>query len=191
MPLYTATDAETIVAQFEHAFAALGRALGHAPPAPRDADTDLSPPLFRDIMRMIGVANGVYERTEANVRRAELALERTVKLIQWDALSGSGSRRAPVPDGFWSTTLGVLVSRTRWWVSADDLLSISNAAALAFGENSQANRMRITRAIDRGELQAVPDPSIANPQHNTRVLRREIEDLRLQRAASFVVESSE
>lgn len=180
MPLFTPADADAIVAQFAHAYSVLGRALGHPT---HDVPSQESPPLYRDIMRMIGVANGMYDRTESNVRRAELALERTVKLLQWDALSSAESRRAAVPDSFWNTNLGVLVSRTRWWVSADDLLTVSNAAALAFGENSQANRMRITRAIARGELQAVPDPSVANPQHNKRVLRQEIEVLRLQRVS--------
>jgi len=51
---------------------------------------------------------------------------------------------------FWQTKPGVLVSRVRWWVWADDLITISNAAALAFGENSQPNRMRIARDRRRG-----------------------------------------
>jgi hypothetical protein len=75
----------------------------------------------------------------------------------------------------------VIVSRARWWVSSDDLITISNAAALAFGNNTQANRMRITRAVDRGELEWVPDPSVANPQHNKRVLRAQVELLRDRR----------
>jgi hypothetical protein len=68
-----------------------------------------------------------------------------------------------------------------WWVSVDDLITISNAAALAFGENTQANRMRIARAIDHGLLDWVPDPSVANPQQNKRVLRPQVERLRDQR----------
>jgi hypothetical protein len=72
----------------------------------------------------------------------------------------------------------VVVSRARWWISIDDLITISNAAALAFGENSQASRMRIARAIDNGQLEWVPDPSVANPQQNRRVLRSQVERLR-------------
>ena len=66
----------------------------------------------------------------------------------------------------------------RWWLSLDDLITISSAAALAFGENTQANRMRIARAIDGGLLTWVPDPSVANPQQNRRVLLPEVERLR-------------
>src|SRR4029079_4052391 len=83
-----------------------------------------------------------------------------------------------LPADFWQTSLGVLVSRACWWAWAEDLITISNAAALAFGENTQANRMRISRAIDSGKLDWVPDPSVANPQQSRRVLRTQVERLR-------------
>src|SRR5207302_5036421 len=93
-----------------------------------------------------------------------------------DVLFGSVvSSRALIADDFWKTDLGILVSRVRWWIWVDDLITISNAAALAFGQNTQANRMRIGRAIDHGLLEWVPDPSVANPQHNKRVLRPQVE----------------
>jgi hypothetical protein len=76
--------------------------------------------------------------------------------------------------------MGILISRARWWISIDELITMSNAAALAFGENTQANLMRIARAIDRGLLDWVPDPSTANPQQNKRVLRPQVERLRDQ-----------
>ncbi len=180
MPLFTPADADAIVALFREQYDALGHALGHADDTPADVDHESA--LHRDVMRLVGVANGIYDRTDTNVRRVELALERVTALLQSTALQ----TRVPLPDEFWTTPLGVLVSRARWWVSADDLISISNAAALAFGENTQANRMRITRAVDRGELDSVPDPSVANPQHNKRVLRAQVERLRdLRRPAAF------
>jgi hypothetical protein len=86
-----------------------------------------------------------------------------------------------IPDDFWRTDIGIVVSRVRWWISVDDLITISNAAALAFGENTQAHRMRIARAIEHGLLEWVPDPSMANPQQNRRVLRPQVERLRDQR----------
>ena len=99
-----------------------------------------------------------------------------------DLLFGNALQsKAIIPDDFWQTDIGILVSRARWWVSVDDLITISNAAALAFGENTQANRMRIARAIDNGLLEWVPDPSVVNPQQNKRVLRPQVERLRDQR----------
>ncbi len=181
MPLFSPSDADAIVLLFRGQYEQLARAL-----SPSNADAlDALPPahesidsqLHRDVQRLIGVANGAFERTDTNVRRAELALDRVMALLQPKAMQ----TRIPMPDEFWQTTLGVLVSRARWWVSADDLITISNAAALAFGENTQANRMRITRALDRGELDWVPDPSIANPQHNKRVLRAQVEHLGARR----------
>ena len=184
MPLFTPNDADLIVAQFQRQYHALGRALGY-PAEPVDHDAEPEGQLHRDVLRLVGVANGIFDRTDANVQRAESALDRIMRLLHSGALhpppaDSHTSERvagAPMPDAFWDTVLGVLVSRTRWWVSADDLLTISNAAALAFGDNTQANRMRITRAINRGELDAVPDPSVANPQHSKRVLKAQVERL--------------
>jgi hypothetical protein len=126
---------------------------------------------------LIGIANGRYDRKDETVHKAELALTRLLDLLWGNALHG----KATIPDDFWKTDVGILVSRVRWWISVDDLITISNAAALAFGENTQANRMRIGRAIDKGILDCIPDPSVANPQQNKRVLRPQVERLRDQR----------
>jgi len=179
MALFHHADADAILEQFRHQHHALGRALGCAESAAEPPDAAGSP-LHRDLMRLIGVANGAYDRTDTNVRRAELALQRVTTLLR----AGAPTPEAVLSAEFWSTTLGVLMARTRWWVSVDDLITISNAAALAFGDNTQANRMKITRAVERGELEWVPDPSMANPQHNTRVLRSQVERLRLLRGHS-------
>lgn len=179
MPLFQHTDADEILAEIDAHFRVLARALSVQVEHDSDSDDDddsfshshrATSPLHRDLLRLIGVANGQFDRTDANVRRAELALQRVMRAVS----APLASTRAPLPNTFWDTTLGVLVARTRWWISSDELLTISNAAALAFGENTQPNRMRITRAIDRGELESFPDPSAANPQHNKRVLKAEV-----------------
>ncbi|GHO85768.1 hypothetical protein [Dictyobacter formicarum] len=134
-------------------------------------------PLRRDLWLLIGIANGEFKRSRETVREAELALARVQELLLGNALHS----RALFPDNFWQTDIGILFSRVRWWISVDDLITISNAAALAFGSNTQANRMRIVRAIDNGILESFPDPSVANPQQNKRVLRPQVERLRDQR----------
>ena len=93
-------------------------------------------------------------------------------------LAAPGAAPIVIPPDFWASDIGVVAARVRWWLSLDDLITISHAAALAFGENTQANRMRIARAIDSGQLTWVPDPSVANPQQNRRVLLPEVERLR-------------
>jgi len=173
MALFTIADADKIVEQVRRHHDELGRALG-TPPTEQPGTLDQSSPLYHDLRLLIDVANGVYHRTDAEIGRVELALTRLHSLLLATPL------HAPVSlsEDFWQTRLGVLVSRARWWVWADDLITISNAAALAFGENSQPNRMRISRAIDSGALDWVPDPSVANPQQNRRVLRSQVERLR-------------
>ena len=166
MALFDEKLAQEITGLLRQRYRELGAALG-----------DESEALQRDLALLIGVANGAYQRTDDMVQRVELALTRVLDLLLGNALQS----KAIFPDGFWQTDIGILVSRVRWWVSVDDLITISNAAALAFGENTQANRMRIVRAIDNGLLEWVPDPSVANPQQNKRVLRPQVERLRDQR----------
>jgi len=177
MALFTDRLARDIIALVRRRYHELGTALGE-PGAhePMDLSDDLSA-LHRDLTLLIGVANGDYQRTDVMVRRVELALARVL-----DALMGNALRNAAaIPDDFWRTDIGILVSRARWWVSVDELITISNAAALAFGANTQANRMRIARAMEQGLLDWIPDPSVVNPQQNRRVLRPQVERLRDQR----------
>jgi hypothetical protein len=139
----------------------------------------IAAPLQRDLDLLMRVANGEYLRadaTKALLDRVEDALKQLLALLFGNVLR----THVNIPDEFWNTDIGILVSRVRWWLSADELITISNAAALAFGENTQANRMRIARAMDKGLLEWVPDPSVANPQQNRRVLRPHVERLREQ-----------
>jgi hypothetical protein len=157
----------------------LGAALGEAQTQERQNDLGEQGTLGHALNLLVRVANGEYHRSEATpalVRRIELAINHVLGLLLGNALHS----QVTVPDDFWQTDMGILISRARWWISIDDLITMSNAAALAFGENTQANRMRIARAIDRGLLDWVPDPSTANPQQNKRVLRPQVERLRDQ-----------
>ncbi|BCL84682.1 hypothetical protein ccbrp13_71470 [Ktedonobacteria bacterium brp13] len=177
MALFDNRLAREIIMLVRQRYGELGGALGEACQQEGLDQLNESSPLQRDLKLLIGVANGEYHRTEEAVRHAEQALTRLLKLLLGNALSS----RVVIPDAFWKTDPGILVSRVRWWISVDDLITISNAAALVFGENTQANRMRIGRAIDSGFLEWVPDPSVANPQQNKRVLRPQVERLRDQR----------
>jgi hypothetical protein len=178
MGLFDDRLAQEITALIRQRYQQLGAALGESskqePADPSDEPSELQ----HDLKLLISIANGEYQRTVEMVHQVDLALRRLLDLLLGNALQS----KAIIPDEFWQTDIGVLVSRARWWVSVDDLITISNAAALAFGENTQANRMRIARAIDNGLLEWVPDPSVANPQQNKRVLRPQVERLRDQRS---------
>lgn len=139
-----------------------------------------SAPLVQNLTLLIRIANGEQSRVEASkadVAQVEAALVQVQATLFDNAILG----RATIHNDFWSTDIGVLFSRVRWWLSADELITISNAAALAFGDNTQANRMKIVRAIDSGLLDWIPDPSVVNPQQNRRVLRPQVERLGEQR----------
>lgn len=174
MALFGDALAHEITALVRARFQELGAALGERiPDQPADRLSEQSQ-LHQDLTLLIGVANGAYRRTDELVGQVEQAMQRLIGLLLGNALHG----RTTFPEGFWQTDIGILVSRARWWVSAEDLITISNAAALAFGANTQANRMRIARAMENGVLEWVPDPSVANPQQNRRVLRSQVERLR-------------
>lgn len=143
------------------------------------------PTLAEDLRLLIRIANGEVERiqgTSEETRRflapIEEALQRVLGALLGSAWAGASNGPTIIPPDFWSSDIGIVAARVRWWLSLDDLITISSAAALAFGENTQANRMRIARAIDGGLLTWVPDPSVANPQQNRRVLLPEVERLR-------------
>lgn len=158
----------------------LSTAVGQATPPTVGDVSRAAAPLRQQLSLLMQVANGELLRSQADrqiVQQVESALNALLDLLLGNPLG----TRAPFPPDFWQSDLGVLVSRVRWWLWADDLITISNAAALAFGENTQANRMRIVRAIDSGLLDWVPDPSVANPQQNRRVLRPQVERLGEQR----------
>lgn len=176
MALFGNLLVQEITALVRQRYQELGIALGEDIAQNQVGQMDEQSPLQLDLKLLIGVANGEYSRTDANVRRVQLALTRLLGLLLGNALQS----KATIPEDFWRTDPGVVVSRVRWWISADDLITISNAAALAFGENNQANRMRIARAMDNGLLEWVPDPSVANPQQNRRVLRSQVEHMRDQ-----------
>ncbi len=173
MALFIAADVDAIVAQVRQRYGELGAALGLPPAEPGGAREQPSP-LERDLRLLAEVANGLLSRTPAELRRVALALERAQAALLANPLGAP----AALAEGFWQTPAGVLIARARWRVWADELITISNAAALAFGANTQPNRMRIARAIDGGALDWTPDPSVANPQHSRRVLRSQVERLR-------------
>jgi len=177
MALLNDALAQQIISLIRQRYQEWGEALGVSQSQVLAKQSDESSVLRRDLTLLIGVANGEFQRTDVLVKQVEQALIRLLELLWGNALHS----KAIIPDEFWQTEMGVLISRVRWWISVDDLITISNAAALAFGENTQANRMRISRAIDRGLLEWVPDPSVANPQQNRRVLRPQVERLRDQR----------
>jgi hypothetical protein len=137
--------------------------------------------LANDLHLLISIANGEKERLQgasAEISAFFAPIEAAFQRVLDALLGNAWGAPLVIPDDFWSSDIGVVLARVRWWISLDDLVTISNAAALAFGENTQANRMRIARAIDSGLLQWVPDPAVANPQQNRRVLRPEVERLR-------------
>ena len=180
MALFDQTLIHEICARVAHHHQALGAALGREAPIVDLNSIAQSAPLVQNLKCLIGIANGERirgEATKADVAQAEAALAQ----VQAALFGAAMQSRAAMPDDFWQTDTGILFSRVRWWISADDVITISNAAALAFGENTQANRMRIVRAIDRGLLDWIPDPSVANPQQNRRVLRPQVERLGAQR----------
>lgn len=174
MALFQQSFVEEVVTLVRRRHQELQLALGHQP---GQQEAGAPSPLRRDLELLVRVANGEYLRANAGkalVHQVDSALRNLMQLL----LGNVVGTHVAVPDEFWNTKIGVLVSRVRWWLSADELITISNAAALAFGENSQANRMRIARAMDKGLLEWAPDPSVANPQQNRRVLRSQVEQLR-------------
>ncbi|MEI8134650.1 MAG: hypothetical protein WCH46_06170 [bacterium] len=172
MALFTEKLTDDILKIVEKRYDELRKSLGHLQNTKQENHERV--PLREDMKLLIAVANGEVTRTNVMTARVESALKRILQLLLGNAMDES----LALTSEFWESDIGIVASRARWWISVDELITISNAAALAFGENSQANRMRIARAMDNGLLDWVPDPSVANPQQNRRVLLDQVERLR-------------
>src|SRR5581483_1819475 len=100
MPLFTTADADAILDQVRQQHEELGRALGIAP-AERSSVPDETIPLYRDLLLLIEVANGAYHRTDAELRRVELALARVHALL----LATPSQAPIVLSEAFWQTKL--------------------------------------------------------------------------------------
>lgn len=177
MGLFTETLIDEALAAVARQHQMLESALGMGAAPDESRGQSGNSPLREQLGLLIRVANGELARSGA-AQETERAVEAALGALLAALTSNALGLHVPLTDAFWQTDVGVLTSRVRWWLSADDLITISNAAALAFGENTQATRMRVARAIDAGQLDWFPDPSVANPQHSRRVLRSQVERLR-------------
>lgn len=71
--------------------------------------------------------------------------------------------------------------RTMSLVKADDLITITTAAEILYGENTQSKRVMVSNDIYEGYLQPFTDRSEANPQKSKRVSKRQVLRLLYQR----------
>lgn len=71
--------------------------------------------------------------------------------------------------------------RTMSLVKADDLITISTAAEILYGENTQSKRVMVVEDMSEGYLQTFTDRSEPNPQKSKRVSKRQVLVLLYQR----------
>lgn len=77
-----------------------------------------------------------------------------------------------IPQSFWQTPLGAIVSAAHFRLRGDDLITITEAARML-----DVSVQAISNRIDRGQLAAYRDPDEPNPQRARRVLRSQVEAL--------------
>lgn len=164
---------ETISRILNHTFRQ-NMALYFIPPSP-----DVSAyqgPVVEEIALLCRVANGDIDRESADEFFVGEIMETTQGLAEL-LYTPPGEYGYRIPSEFWCTDLGQVIIRAQVWCRGDDLLTLSEAAELAFGKNSQKNRMRLKRMVNRGDLTEYFDPHETNPTHRTRVSRLQIEAL--------------
>ena len=100
MALFGETFAREVTSLVERRHGELGAALGVQPEQAVQAALDEQTPLRRDLKLLIAVANGELMRTDAAVRRVELALGRVMDLLLGNALGSNTT----LPDDLFSFT---------------------------------------------------------------------------------------
>lgn len=102
-------------------------------------------------------------------------LAETIQSVCESLFAPPASYAYTIPDSFWGTPLGQAILHAQLNHLGDELITISEAARLAFGQNTHANRMKIQRRIASGALTRYIDPDDPNPTHAARLSRAQVE----------------
>lgn len=133
-------------------------------------------PLADQLARFEEIAQGKLERgqaTPAFVAEVEEAVDRLLVLL---CVPPDMQKRAidVVPREVWTRSqLGILLAEVAWWVYQDDLITLSEAAQVLYGDVSKSAFYRLGQLVDGGSLIPYINPHEANPQYASRVRRSE------------------
>jgi len=109
-------------------------------------------PLTEQVKAFEHIERGKLDRRRADpafIREVEQAVAQMLAVL-YTPLDGGPMR---VPRDAWtrSPLMRVLASVT-YWLYADELISLADAARVLYGDSSQANLARVRRMVERGEL---------------------------------------
>lgn len=130
-------------------------------------------PIGEQIATLCRIANGEITR-DGNDELAGEVMEMTQSIAE-TLYSTPLEYSYSIPNEFWRTELGQVIMLAQMWARGDELITISEAAEILYGENTQAARMRVKRMIERGDLTCYVDADESNPQRETRLSRNEVE----------------
>lgn len=140
-----------------------------------ELDLDEQPHTSDDLLHLL-VADAISEISRAAAGETD-GLD---KGIVYEGIQGlmerlfgiPGTASYQIPQDFWDTPFGQVVSLAFAWVQGDDLITMSEAAELSGKSLSTLSQM-----VSRGKLKSYPDPNEPNPQRARRVLKTDIEAL--------------
>jgi hypothetical protein len=83
-----------------------------------------------------------------------------------------------IPPHFWGSELGQVILLSQVRTRGDELLTLTEATVLLYGQQTDVNIRKIGRLIASGKLTGYLDPSEKNPRRQRRVSRQEVERLK-------------
>jgi hypothetical protein len=140
-----------------------------------DAKDDYCP-LRSEIDDLCRVANGEVERATAGeefVMDTHQLLQDIAELCAW-----WWTAEYEIPQSWRETDLGRAWDAARYWLLSDDVITLSQAAALLGYTTDSTGMSKIDRLIARGKLSTYIDPSEPNPRRARRVSKRDMLDMK-------------
>lgn len=132
-------------------------------------------PIPDQVKTLCQVANGEVDRDSAN----EFFVGEVAEIIQSLCelqFSTPGAYAYEIPEWFWESDLGSVIQACQIWIANSELITLTEAAQFLYpGIDIQTARMRVKRAIERGDLRSYTSSEENNPQHDLRLLRSEVE----------------
>lgn len=133
-------------------------------------------PLRSEIEDLCRVANGEVDRATADedfVADTHQLAQDIAELCAW-----WWTGEYQIPQSWRETDLGRAWDAARYWLLSDDLITLSEAAALLGYTTDSTGMSKIDRLIEKGKLTAYIDPSESNPRRARRVLKRDVRALK-------------
>lgn len=137
-----------------------------------------SSPLGEEIRLLVRVANGEIDRDKTDDMQVYEVGDTIQSICETLFVAPAGAYSYWIPDSFWASELGQIISLCQLWIDRDTLITQSEAAVILFGSATDAALVKVRRLIDNEKLRRYLALDEPNPQRSGRLSRKSVEALK-------------